>query len=90
MPFETAQFSLVKGVRVKVVLARAGAQTVCIHNHEHSLNREIFIGDAAVTSTTGIHAVATQTSEVTLTPGTDLWAITEENAGAVLHIAVSY
>ena len=90
MPFETAQFALQKGVRVKVVTAKASTQHVCIHNHEHSLNREIFIGDSTVTATNGIHAVATQTSMITLNPGTDLWAITEENAGAALHIAVSY
>lgn len=90
MPFETAQFSLSKGVRVKIVTAKATAQHICIHNHEHQLGKEIFIGDSTVTSTTGIHAVATQTSMITLNPGTDLWAITEENTGAVLHVAVSY
>jgi hypothetical protein len=90
MAFETAQFSLTKGVRVKVVTPKATSQHVCIHNHEHQLGKEIFIGDSTVSSTTGIHAVATQTSMITLAPGTDLWAITEENAGAVLHIAVSY
>jgi hypothetical protein len=90
MPFESAQFSLTQGVRVKIVTAKATAQHVCIHNHEHALSREIFIGDSTVTSTTGIHAVATQTSVITLTPGTDLWAITQEASGAVLHVAVSY
>jgi hypothetical protein len=90
MPFETAQFSLSKGVRVKIVTAKATAQHICIHNHEHQLSKEIFIGDSTVTSTTGIHAVATQTSMITLNPGTDLWAITEENAGADLHVAVIY
>lgn len=90
MAFETAQFSLTKGVRIKVVTAKATSQHVCIHNHEHQLGKEIFIGDSTVSSTTGIHAVATQTSMITLAPGTDLWAITEENTGAVLHIAVSY
>ena len=90
MPFETAQFSLSKGARVKIVTAKATAQHICIHNHEHQLSKEIFIGDSTVTSTTGIHAVATQTSMITLNPGTDLWAITEENNGADLHVAVSY
>ena len=90
MPFETAQFSLTQGVRVNIATAKATAQHICIHNHEHQLGKEIFIGDSTVTSTTGIHAVATQTSVITLNPGTDLWAITQEASGAVLHVAVSY
>lgn len=89
MPFETAQFTLLNGVRAKVVTAKASTQHVCIHNHEHNLNRDIFIGDSTVTAATGIHAVATQTSTIVLTPGTDLWAITTESTAA-LHIAVSY
>ena len=89
MAFETAQFTLLQGVRQKVVTAKATTQHVCIHNHEHATSKEIFIGDATVTTSTGIHAVATQTSMITLNPGTDLWAITSETS-AVLHIAVIY
>lgn len=89
MAFETAQFTLLQGVRQKVVSAKATAQHVCIHNHEHAASKEIFIGDSTVTSSTGIHAVATQTSMISLPPGTDLWAVTPETS-AVLHIAVSY
>jgi hypothetical protein len=89
MPFETTQFTLVEDVRVKVVTAKASTQHVCIHNHEHNANKEIFIGDSTVTPETGIHAVATQTSMITLNPGTDLWAITDE-ATASLHVAVIY
>jgi hypothetical protein len=62
-------------------------QHVCIHNHEHSQNREIFIGNASVTTSTGIHAVATQTSMITIEPGDELYAITN-NTSAELHVLV--
>jgi hypothetical protein len=88
MPISTAQFTLATGVRQKIVEPDVMSQHVCIHNHEHSLNKEIFIGNSTVTTTTGIHAVATQTSLITIGPGDDLWAISGENGTVALHVLI--
>jgi hypothetical protein len=87
MPITTTQFTLLAGVRQQIVSPSSQSQHVCIHNHEHSQNREAFIGNSSVTVTTGIHAVATQTSMITIGPGDDLWAITDD-ASVVMHILV--
>ena len=83
----TYGFDLVQNVRTLVVGASNSVQTVCIHNHEHSQNKEIFIGNADVTVNNGIHAVATQTSTVQLLPGDELYAITAQT-GVNLRILV--
>ena len=88
MPIATAQFTLTSNVRQQIVSASTQPQHVCIHNHEHNLNKEIFIGNSTVTTTTGIHAVATQTSLITIGPGDDLWAISGENGTVSLHVLV--
>jgi len=88
MPVRTYAYDLVQNVRTLVVPANVQPQEVCIHNHEHALGREIFIGDSEVTVENGMHAVSTQTSVITLQPGDDLYAITAENGGANLRIMV--
>jgi hypothetical protein len=74
----TYGYDLVANVRTLVVPASTSVQKVCIHNHEHNQNREIFIGNSGVTLTNGMHAVATATGEVQLLPGDDLYAISNE------------
>jgi hypothetical protein len=88
MPVKTFGYDLVQNVRIQVVPPDNEPQEVCIHNHEHSQNREIFLGNETVTVETGMHAVATQTSIITLPPGDGLWAITPNNGGANLRIMV--
>jgi hypothetical protein len=85
VPIATAQFTLTSNVRQQIVSASTQPQHVCIHNHEHNSNKQIFIGNSTVTLTTGIHAVATQTSMITIGAGDDLWAIAEET-GAQIHV----
>jgi hypothetical protein len=75
MTVKTYGYDLVANVRTLVVPPSTGVQHVCIHNHEHSQNREIFIGGPDVTSTNGMHAVATQTSVIQLLPMDELYAI---------------
>jgi hypothetical protein len=86
MTVQTAGFNLVANVRTLVVGASVGVQHVCIHNHEHSQNREIFIGGPDVTLENGMHAVATQTGTVQLLPGDELYAIA--NTGCNLRVLV--
>jgi hypothetical protein len=56
------------------------SQEVCIHNHEHNQNHEIYLGNSGVTLANGMHAVATQTSIITLGPSDDLYAIANQDA----------
>jgi len=77
MPVKTYAYDLVANVRTLVVPAQTVSQEVCIHNHEHNQNREIFLGNSGVTLANGMHAVATQTSIITLGPNDDLYAITD-------------
>lgn len=75
MTVQTYGYDLVANVRTLVVPASVSVQHVCIHNHEHQSNREIFIGGSDVTLANGMHAVATQTGVVQLLPGDELYAI---------------
>lgn len=87
MAIQTFGFDLVQNVRTLVVGSSVSVQHVCIHNHEHSQNKEIFIGGADVTVANGMHAVATQTGTVQLLPGDELYAITAQT-GLNLRILV--
>lgn len=87
MPVRTYGYTLLQGVRQLVVPANVEPQEVCIHNHEHATSKEIFLGNSSVTVDNGMHAVATQTSIITLNPGDELYAITPENE-AELRIMV--
>jgi hypothetical protein len=80
MAVKTYGFDLVQNVRTLVVGASSSVQHVCVHNHDHNNNKEIFIGGSDVTVANGMHAVATQTGVVQLMPGDELYAITPETA----------
>jgi hypothetical protein len=79
MPVYNYSYDLVANVRTLVVPPRVEPQEVCIHNHEHQSNREIFLGNETVTLANGMHAVATQTSIITLEPGDSLYAISADS-----------
>jgi hypothetical protein len=78
MPVQTFAYNLVQNVRTLVVGASNSVQHVCIHNHDHNQNKEIFIGGPDVTVANGMHAVATATGTVQLLPGDELYAITAQ------------
>jgi hypothetical protein len=79
MTVKTYGYDLVANVRTLVVPPSTGVQHVCIHNHEHSQNREIFIGGPDVTLENGMHAVATATGTVQLLPMDELYAIANQD-----------
>jgi hypothetical protein len=79
MTVQTFGYDLVANVRTLVVGASVSVQHVCIHNHEHATSKEIFIGGPDVTVENGMHAVATQTGQIQLLPGDELFAITTQN-----------
>jgi hypothetical protein len=83
----TYSYDLVPNVRTLVVPASISVQHVCIHNHDHNQNKEIFVGGPDVTVDNGMHAVATQTNVVQLLSGDDLYAITAQT-GTNLRILV--
>ena len=87
MPVKTYAYTLLQGVRQLVVPPNVEPQEVCVHNHEHATSKEIYLGNADVTVANGMHAVATQTSIITLNPGDALYAITPETE-AELRIMV--
>jgi hypothetical protein len=80
MTVKTYGYDLVANVRTLVVPASVGVQHICIHNHEHNQNREIFIGGPDVTLTNGMHARATETSIIQLLPMDELYAIADSNS----------
>jgi hypothetical protein len=86
MAVKTYGYDLVANVRTLVVPASVGVQHVCIHNHEHQANHEVFIGGPDVTLTNGMHAVATETGVVQLLPMDELYAIA--NTACNLRILV--
>lgn len=86
MPIINSQFT-VGTAAVQIVAPDVMSQHVCIHNHEHSSNNELFIGNADVTINNGIHAQPTLTSMITIGPGDDLWAVAESD-GNQLHVLV--
>lgn len=90
MPVKTFGYNLVSGVRVQVVPPSVEPQEVCIHNHEHNQNREIFLGNQTVTLDNGMHAVATQTSIITLPPGDGLWAIADSNCNLRIMVVTQH
>jgi len=79
MTVQTYGYTLAANVRTLVVPASVSVQHVCIHNHEHNQNHEIFIGGSDVTLTNGMHAVATATGQVQLMPGDELFAIANQS-----------
>lgn len=90
MPVKTYSYDLTAGVRQQVVPPNVEPQEVCIHNHEHGQGHEIFIGNSSVTVANGMHAVAAQTSQITLNPGDDLWAICSNNSNLRIMVVTQH
>lgn len=78
---------LVGTTPVKIAPSWSGPQHICIHNHEHSSNANLYIGGADVTVNNGIHAQPTLTSQIVLPPGNELWAVSD-TAGQELQILI--
>jgi hypothetical protein len=80
MTVKTYGYNLVANVRTLVVPASVGVQHICIHNHEHNQNHEIYVGGPDVTLANGMHAVATETGVLQLLPMDELYAIANQNS----------
>jgi hypothetical protein len=78
MAIKTYSYDLLEGVRTLVVPASVSVQHVCIHNHEHNQNHEIYVGGSDVTLANGMHSVATSTGVLQILPGDELFAIANQ------------
>lgn len=72
---------------VKIVPSWAEVQHVCIHNHEHAANANVFIGGGDVTVNNGIHAQPTLTSQIIVPAGNEIWAVAD-TADQELHVLI--
>jgi len=86
MPISQSHFS-VGETAIQIVGPDSMAQHVCIHNHEHSSNSNIYIGGQNVTVGNGIHAASTTTSQLTIGPGDSLWAVADTD-DCELHVLI--
>lgn len=87
MPYTSTQFA-VGTTRVKIVAPQASNQLVVLHDHDHNSNNEVFIGGSTVTITTGLHIPKTETIQLELVAGDDLWAVASGNSVALHVMAV--
>ena len=74
-------------VVAKIVSSDKNPQSVWLHNHEHANNHEIYLGGAAVTTSTGIHLQHTETMQMVIPPGDELYAIADGDARE-LHVLI--
>ena len=86
MPIISNHFT-VGTTAVQIVPPHFSGQHVCIHNHEHAEANDVFIGGPTVTIGNGIHAQPTLTSQVTIGPGDELWAVADGGSNE-LHVMV--
>jgi len=75
-------------VAVKVVDGWRSAQRVVFHNHEHSSNSDIYINGPGVTISNGLHISDTETIQIEIAAGDEVWAISD-TTGNELHTLVA-
>jgi hypothetical protein len=67
-------------VAQRIISRDDNPQHVILHNHEHANNHEIYVGLSNVTTTTGLHIRHTETIQIVIAPGDELWAIADGDA----------
>lgn len=72
---------------IMVVPADDNPQQVVLHNHEHANNHEIFLGPAGVTTATGLHLIHSETLQLNVAAGDELYAIADGN-NRELHVLI--
>ena len=75
-------------VATLVVPATSGIQQVTFHNHEHSSNHDIYINGPGVTINNGLHLPDTETIQMNIASGDEVWAISNTTSN-VLHILIT-
>ena len=85
MPLTTHQYTLGTATATQLCPPDIQPQTVWVHNDEHSQSHKVFIGNSSVSVGTGFHVGSDGTLELSLDPGTSLWAISD-SVGSVVHV----
>lgn len=75
-------------VATKVVASSDHIQQVTFHNHEHSSNHDIYINGPGVTITNGLHLPDTETIQMNVAAGDEVWAISDTSSN-VLHVLIN-
>ena len=72
MTLTTAQYTLGTAA-IQIVAPDDMPQRVTVHNNESA--QQVFLGDASVTTSTGIHLDGKEERQITLNPGESLFGI---------------
>ena len=89
MAVKTFQYALVEDVAVRIVPKHHMPQEVHVHNHEHSVSRDLYIGPGSAVSDANGHHVLAQTDMImTLHPNQELWGMTPTGAGCDVTVLV--
>lgn len=87
MPLQSLVFQLLQNVPVLIAARANMPQEVHVHNHEHALSRELYIGgSASVSESNGHHVVAASDMVITLQPNQELWGMTPTLAGCAVTV----
>ena len=85
MALTNAQYTVAESTRVLIASADNMPQDVIVHEGDHASSTTTFLGDSAVTGTTGLHIHNGETLQFTLRPGDELYAYSSQGA-LVLHV----
>jgi hypothetical protein len=89
MSIFAARYTLNSGTATKIVAAQPMSQQVVVHNHDHGGNDDVYIGGSSLgTALNGLHVPDTETVELVLYPGDELFAISNSGTPEV-HVFVS-
>jgi hypothetical protein len=89
MAVKTFQYALLEDVPVRLVPKHHMPQEVHVHNHEHSVSRDLYVGaGSAVSDANGHHVLASTDMIMTLHPDQELWGMTPTGAGCEVTVLV--
>tara|TARA_R110000822_G_scaffold10078_10_gene38489 strand:- start:1374 stop:1649 length:276 start_codon:yes stop_codon:yes gene_type:complete len=75
MPIHSNQFAVGTAAIVQIVAPDVEPQKVWIHESDHSASTILYLGNAQVTTATGLHLHPEQTLEMDIPPNDGVWAI---------------
>jgi len=85
MPILNSQYTVAADTRVKIASADNMPQTVLVHDAENGESTEIFLGNATVDETSGLHIHSGDTMTFTLRPNDELYAYSNQG-NPTLHV----
>jgi hypothetical protein len=87
MAIKTFNYSLAQNTPVVIVPQSNMPQEVHIHNHEHAVVNELYIGpDSNVSASNGHHVMAQEDMVIHLQPDQLLWGMTNSVAGCTVTV----